>query len=380
MTRTFERATRNELTGRAGLHKWRNRRFWFGAALAIFLCVLLLRRVDFSAFSMALRNVPALSIMLQVLVVYLSIPLRALQWRLVLKSSQETALPGVTRALCLGYLGNAVLPTGAGEFLKAAVLSASAGLPLSVVFASILVVRVQDLGPLFALLTGSFCTLQATAPHLDETVRHVLQTTLLSFCTVGTCLVLGTLGVLLFPDRFTPHLLSLARRVFGVVAGSWEPRIRRFSLAMVRMRNPRGLWLAQVVSVACWLLFLLAPVPLLMGFGMSMGASLLSALALTGTVTVAQMLPLTPGGLGTYHAVSVLVLTAMNPQMPYETCLAYALVSHMVGTLAPALTGLIALPFVWNTVRLLSQGTSSFSVDDSQNDLCAYRDCKERKP
>lgn len=55
------------------------------------------------------------------------------------------------------------------------------------------------------------------------------------------------------------------------------------------------------------------------------------------------MLPAAPGGIGTVHAASIVALQSIRPDIAHEKALAVAVVLHAVGTIGPALPGLLVI-------------------------------------
>ena len=88
----------------------------------------------------------------------------------------------------------------------------------------------------------------------------------------------------------------------------------------------------------------LAPVPLLASFSIELRAACLTAVAITGLGALAHLLPVTPAALGTYHLLCACGFLAMNPHLDWDQAVAFALVAHLIGTLTPALPGLLFLP------------------------------------
>jgi len=332
-----------------------------GLALGVFLIGYMLWRADISSVADSVRGLSLWPVLVTVLILYLSLPLRVIQWQLLLGMPSGLSFAQVFKALCLGYLGNGILPLGGGDVLKACVLADSARLSTARVLASVVLVRFQDLFPVLLLATVAAGTLP-----LSNKVEHDLQALLPSGIVFSKTQLAGAVhlvalsGVILTACLVAAYLCrkTLLMSVVKLVprlsnrSSAWvQHALGQFSAGLGVIAGPKAFLAGQVVACLCWLIFTLAPIPLLMAFSLDFKQAATSALAVTGLATLGQLIPVAPGGLGTYHALCILAVVAFNPAMSRESAVAYALVSHVIGTVSPAVPGLFLLPGAWNQVQ-----------------------------
>jgi hypothetical protein len=261
------------------------------------------------------------------------------------------------KAVCLGHVGNVLLPMRGGEAVRAVLLSKSCGIALSRVLVSVGLNRVQDL-PAILLIVAAVFVLNPLAPATIEAVSNVLG---VSFAPTQADLT----GVM----RALGASIAIAAAALCAAYFYWRPAFRLAtrltanhnfpgSGRLIRILENLGegmevvghakyFWTAQALSFACWGIFLIAPIPLLMSFGLDLKHAALTAIAQTGLTTIAHMLPSAPGAIGTWHTFCLVAVLSVNPDIDPNTALAYTFLAHLVSTLSPALPGLLFLPTAW---------------------------------
>jgi hypothetical protein len=288
--------------------------------------------------------------LLTTLIGYLALPLRAMQWRLLLPPDIRPTWRAAFKALCLGHLGNFLLPMKGGEFVRAWALARMAPTPAPAAFVSVALVRAQDLLPVAAVIFAA--SLLAPWGHAAEGAsRPAIEQADAVLVAGGLAALLAISAALLWALGRNRERLAAAARValawLPVSVGDW---LRRTLASLTRgLTGPRraDLWRAQALAALCWVVFLLAAVPLLRAIGAEWGELLPASVVVTGLTTVAHLLPSAPAALGTYHAVALWALRLCLPGLDYEAALAYALTAHLIGTLSPALPGIPVAAMAW---------------------------------
>ena len=356
-------------TARDDLKPKRQRRWLrtiLGVAVSLGLLALVFRGADAREIVDALRRVSPVYVLAALLIDYASIPLRAVQWRWLLGNPHDVPLRESLRGICLGYLGNCLFPMRGGELLKAFVLSRSTPLAFGRILMSVVLTRLQDFLPVLAILFLTF-----TMVNLDEGIAIGGEGSGEAWVVSGDQLnrashvfaagvAAGAVALLAF------YLWrGLIQRTITRVL-PWAPERIRAKLgrqltqalqAIEVVGAPRLFWGAQAVSAICWGLFVCTQIPLLLAFGIEPRAAVFTAIVTMGLTTIAQMLPSLPGAVGTYHATCVVALLLCNPAMDRNAALAYAVLSHLIGSFGPALTGFVFLPGSWQYLRLYRRRT-----------------------
>ena len=328
-----------------------------GLLLSLALLVWILRGSDPSKVWGVLRTISPWLVLATAAIGYLSIPLRTVQWRWLLGNAPKAGFINVFKAICLGYLGNCVLPMRGGELVKTYVLSRNSDLPIARVLASVVLARLQDLLPILVLLAVMFTVIPLEEginlreqalfdqPVFISKARLNQAFRLFAFCAAG-----AGIGLIVF-YRWQD---ALHKRMVRVLA-SFSPRFAKlldslFSQVAAGVRvvgDARWFWGAQSLSFICWFIFAIAPVPLLLAFSLEFKQACLTALAMTGLTTFAHLIPSAPGAVGTFHALCLVALLVCNPHMDRNAAVAFTLIVHLIGTAGPALPGLVFLPQSW---------------------------------
>lgn len=264
-------------------------------ALAAVLLYFSLRGIDWRAvWKLLLRARPAY-LAAACAVSTLSLFLRALRWRILLRSKGPVTVPDAFWATCAGYFGNNFLPARAGELIRSYMIHARAGLGPAYVLTTALSERVADAITLVAISAIALLTLPQQPGWLADASRP--------FAILGAC---GILCFALAPrfsfvgdwfiDRLTPRAVreKLHEILEHVILG-----IRAF-------HDGRRLAGFAALTVVIWsndaIVIMLAARAIDLKIEVTVAYLLLAGLGL------ASALPSTPGYVGIYQFVAVSVL------------------------------------------------------------------------
>jgi uncharacterized membrane protein YbhN (UPF0104 family) len=346
------------------LHSWP--RTAAGILVSAALLAWILRGADWGAVVGLLRRVPLWCIIGSLGIYCISVPLRALQWQWLVGSRHSATYGKTLRALCLGDLGNAVLPVRSGEIVKAYLLSRTTRLPFAGALTSTALARVQDCVPILTVLvlmlasTSTEEGLYFAAGTLTEEAIAVpgsrIREALWTLATGTGLLALALMAAYYWRDRIGDATTSGWGRVSGRVARWWGRLSGQVSEALAVVGQARRFWGAQGLAVVCWGLFMLAPLPILAAFGLSAGSLARTAIAVTGLTTITHVLPAAPAAVGTFHFACMVGLFACNPQMDRDAALAASLLVHAVDTASTVLPGLAFLSLGWQDLRAPGKG------------------------
>lgn len=356
--------TVSESAAQAPAVKGRGKRYASPLGLLIGLGLIwwLFRGVDVRGVAAALRSSSLIAVLIALAIVYVTLPLRALQWLLLLGQPRDARFGAALKAICLGHLGNLVLPARAGEVVRTYSLSRASKLSFSSVLPSALLARVMDIPAILGLL------LAAVYLGLPRTLSYgsggpeaaAVSVNASSLAARLAELILIMIALLLIAYGLRRKLLAVCRaageRIPGRVGTILSSGATDAVAALSIVGRPRYLLGAQVVSGVCWLLFVTASVPLLLAFGFTRDQAVLIAIVQTAVTSLTFVLPSTPGSIGTFHALCVAALYACVPTVDRDTALAYAVVAHAVGALGPAVPGLLLAPAFVAEMRVLRKG------------------------
>jgi len=346
----------------SALDRGTRRRFLssLGVVLSLALLWWLFRGVHPGQFIAALHSVSPWAIMASLGIVYLTLPLRAIQWQWLLGKPSSVGFWSAFKATCLGHLGNFLLPARGGEVLRAYLLARDSKLSFARIVPSVVLARIQDLPPILVLLLvclnfGALSTL--ALGHSDNAVEQV-ELSIGTLVTRLAFVVAAAVVCLALAYAFQHEVLRMIGRVAHRVSGRFGALIEKTSAdvtnALEVVGNFRYFMGAQLISMLCWAIFAVAAIPILIAFKFSLEQAVLIGIAQTAITSLTFVLPSAPGAIGTFHALCVAALYACVPSVDKDTAVAYAVVAHLVGTLGPGLPGVVLIPFL--RVSLTARG------------------------
>lgn len=297
---------------------------------------LALRGVDLSAIGSSLRAADWRWLPVLGVVLVLSHWLRAWRWVLLVDGlpAREGARPARTPetfgALMIGYMVNYVAPR-LGEVTRTATLSRRTGQPFSALFGTVVLERLLDLVVLalglltLPLLLGDRLSTLRTSMLDPAADRLASLPAGLLVLAGGSVLVAGGAALLL--------LRRSSRRPGSVVARKVVPLVVSFrdGIATLRTAPARGSLVG--LTLVIWALYgLLGYLPFAMlhaggaSLAQTYGLDLIDGWCVTLIGALGLVVP-TPGGVGSYHYVTILGLTAVYG-VAAESASTYAVLSH----------------------------------------------------
>ena len=304
--------------------------FWTSILLAAFFLYLALRGLDWQAFILTFRNADYVYLPLIFLLGSSNYWIRALRWRILLSAEKQISLPNVFWANMAGYLGNNILPARAGEFIRAAYLGKRSDISSSFVFATGLVERLVDV---IALIILGSISLSMTN-LLFGPMQVALQ-------TMSIISILGLLVMILLP-RFDTRLSKV------IVALPWLDSSTRSKLARLLDQFLRGLEALHQIQRIVGFILLTALIWTLDALGtvflsriLHLSISLDQAFVLLAGLGLSSAIPSTPGYVGIYQFVAVVILEPFG--IPKTDALAFILFFQIVNLLALLAWGIVAL-------------------------------------
>jgi phosphatidylinositol alpha-mannosyltransferase len=317
-------------------------------AVALFVGILAfaLSRLGLHRIGNALASAEPGWIVLALVLMGLSLLLRAGSWHEVLRAAlpdTPIAWPPVIRATMIGVMGSAVFPGRISEPAKMLVLTrrlpGSSRRQLPVVAGTVFSQTLINLLALAILATVTFTSLQILRQHVSGLAIALLVPLLI--CAI---VLLG------------PRLLALAQR-------SRSPRIALAATTLARLlrlgrqglavfANPRHGIPAVLLQLLAWMLQWLACYAVLLALGLQSDGGLTAAAAVLLAVNVSAVLPATPSNVGVFQAACLVVLAAYGVEA--GPALAYGIILQAVEVLTALGMGLPALlgeGMTWRDIR-----------------------------
>ncbi len=275
-------------------------------ALAAFLVYLTLRKTDLAEIGAAFQQARYWWCAPLLLVTVASHLLRAWRWQALLEvlppARRQPRLMTAFGSVLIGLMVNYLLPR-AGEFVRAGNLARRERLPYSGVFGTIVTERVIDLATLAAGSVASVLVLTgAQRVSLQQMLRPALER-LASFPAIG----------------LAAGMLAAFALVWWVVTRTWTknlwtryaaPAWTSFSAGFVTARSSPRKVMLFLTTVGIWLLYgLMAYIPLEMfSIAGPYSLNLADAMVIMFVGVFGVVVP-TPGGVGSFHYITVQALT-----------------------------------------------------------------------
>lgn len=249
----------------------------------------------------------------------LSLFLRGLRWRVLLRSAAPVRVSTAFWATCVGYFGNNLLPARAGELIRSLMISRATGISKTFVLTTALSERMCD--ALALVLISSVILLWL--PEKPGWFTHAAT----PFAVLGLCGA-ATISVLPKSEHFCQRCLNrmpipdnvkikLSRVMEQFLTGMRS--FHNLSRLLVFISLTATIWMCDAVSVVLTMRALALP-----------GTFPLALLLITG-LGLGSALPSTPGYVGIYQFVAVSVLTPFG--FTKTAAIAYILLSQALGYL-----------------------------------------------
>lgn len=279
----------------------------FAIALAIVVFAFRSLDIKFSETWTYMRGANVPLYLLGFGVFYLTFPLRALRWRLLLENAgvpvragrrSWASLPALMEYIFLSWFANCIVPAKLGDAYRGYLLKHNGGVSFSATFGTIFAERLLDMLALFALLVVSGWV--TFGGHLPPQTQLIFVS--------GIVLVLLILAGLAGMRWFSPHLRRIIPQRFHRVYSGFET-------AALRSFRPQVLPALVALTACVWLLegFRLFFVIQALGQeGLHLNLAVIIFVALASSLLT--VLPITPAGLGVVEGavVAVLVLFAVD--------------------------------------------------------------------
>lgn len=311
------------------------RKALLGIGISAICLYLALRKVDWHEVITALRAARYAYILPNAALVMLSMWMRAFRWRYMTQSiKRDITIGSLFASTMIGFMVNNVLPLRLGEIARPFSLSRKEDISRSAAFATIVVERVFDALSLF-LISG---LLVVFAPFLID--GNVALSRVLYLVLSLHILVLGFLILLRFK---TPLALRLTERMIAFLPERFRRRIlevlEKFVTGLGVFRSGRALTAVVLWSLAIWAIVGFSNYFIFLAFDLSV--PWFAPYVVLVLVSLAVMLPSSPGFVGTFQFATVQALKLFG--VPESVGLSFSLVLHLGNYLPVTLVGLYYL-------------------------------------
>lgn len=292
------------------------------------------RGIDISQLWSALKTANYWLLVPNIVLVVLVMFQRALRWKYMLIPVKEVPFDRLMAATCIGFMANNVLPLRLGEFVRAYSLAhQDKDIPKTTSLATIFVERmVFDLAALLLI----FAFVLAVAPFNMTPELRTAAYTALAVAMVG---FVAVLIIARKPERIgeilAKYLFFLPDRLKDVV----KTMIVKFSDGLSFLKHLKASGQVSLHTMLIWLVLGLSNYTVFLAFGFDVPLS--ASFVLLVIVSIAILIPASPGFIGVYHYAAVFTLQQYG--IPQADALSFALVLHAAQYVPVTLMGFFYL-------------------------------------
>ncbi len=318
------------------------KRLLIGILVSVFFLWLAFRKVDYQELAQALKNANYLWVFPNMALMVFSMWLRAYRWKFMVNPIKKLGLHRLFSSTMIGFMANNILPIRLGEIVRAYSLGTKAGISKTASFATIVVERVFD-G--FSLLVLLWITL-LMSPFPDWVKRAANLTLVIN---------LAALLVLIFLEIKTEPTLRFLNRLFGFLPHRMSNRfielLLKFTTGLKVFRDlPSMLWIL-IFSVFVWGVVGISNYFIFLAFDLHPPVQ--ASFILLVMVSLAVMIPASPGYVGTFHFFCIAALGLFG--YGKNIALPFAVVLHASQYIPITLIGLIYLKTEHLTLKVIKQ-------------------------
>lgn len=291
------------------------------------LLFLALRNVDFGRVWEALAAGNYWWLIPMVVVTLLSHWLRAMRWSIMLDalperrdSKEKVSVWIAFVSIMIGYMANYAGPR-LGEVIRTGSESSHEGLRFSSVLGTVVTDRILDVFVLLLALSTLPLIYQERIPDLvDMLLGPTVQWTIDVNKVLVVLVILSAVGVALLLFRSVRHRKGGKGRIRAIVAS-----FREGLMSVLNTGKSTSIVLLTLAIWACYAMMAWLPF-LLLGQASAFGIGPIDAWGLMVLGAIGVAIP-SPGGIGTYHFVTIASLGLLHG-MPEAEAATYALLAH----------------------------------------------------
>ncbi len=314
----------------------RRLKFWLGIITGVVFLYLAVRNTQFDKTFAVIQGTLLGPIVVSVGLRTIALWIRGLRWKRILQQVKEVPAIRVFRIVCIGELGNYLLPARIGDVMRGMMIAKKESISKGFSLTSIVIDRLLDvLVVSFLFVSFSFAL---SFPKWVNEVSYMVGSAFI-------IIVVGWLVLLWGKDhinRFTQTIFSIVPKLKGIVGQLLMP----FFEALGVITKSRLMIHVTVLSIVLWGIYSAAFYFVLMGLRIEL-AWYVPILAVS-TVALGQIIPSAPGFVGTSEFLYVSILTLFSVEK--SAALACALMAR--GLQYGVIVGTGSLCYFWEKISV----------------------------
>jgi len=331
-------------------------KFLLSCAISLFFLYLAFRNINFKEIVQVFQTINYFWTIPFVIITVLSMYLRAVRWRWILKSHYDFTSRKLFPSLIIGFALNSLLPLRAGEFARPFILSKREKIPFSTVFGTVVVERIMDsITLLFSFFTTLFFVTIDPESHFTLRISNTMQYTITGemltrlgrkLSVITFLLLLAVVSLIL--DR-TRRVYEIMIRSLPIVGDSLKKKIihifQHFAHGFHSLKSPKYLAMIFFYSLIIWCLVGFSLQVMSWGFK-DLSLNFFQAMAIVNIICIAILIPAAPGYWGLYECGGIFALIALgvvSMDTGEATALGFTLLIHTLQIIPIVLVGVYYL-------------------------------------
>jgi uncharacterized protein (TIRG00374 family) len=303
-------------------------KFIFSLVLSILGLYYAFNKVNIGELWFYLKSANIFYIIIASSLIIFSIAIRAERWQLLLEPIKVISFRPLFSSVMIGYFGNAVMPFRFGELLRAYSIGSMKNIDISAAFGTILLERLLDmLGLVFTMFIFSW--FYPFEHGGRNAMVFISLSSILVFCFI---IWLGTRQSQIIPNLKKlsmfdkPFLQKLLTIINNIVDG------------LTSIKDTKHVGQIILHTIFMWVVYFFVTYSVILATNISIDWVGVGIILISTSLALA--IPAAPGGVGTYHAAAVYILTSYFFVDRVESQ-AFAVILHAVGFLPLLLIGFL---------------------------------------
>jgi len=303
-------------------------KFIFSFFLSVLGLYYAFNKVDVSQLWFYLKTANTFYIVLSILLIIFSVAIRAERWQLLLEPFQKISFRPLFSSTMIGYFGNAVMPFRFGELLRAYSISTTRKIDVSAAFGTILLERLLDmLGLVFTMFIFSWFY---PFEHGGKNAMIIVGVSSISLFCFILWLGIKQSGFFLNVKKLSFLKATLIQRLFTIM--------NKIVDGITSIKDTKHIGQIIIHTIFIWVVYFFATYSVILATNISINWVGVGVILVSTSLALA--IPAAPGGIGTYHAAAIYILTSYFFIDRVESQ-AFAVILHAVGFLPLMLIGFI---------------------------------------
>lgn len=303
-------------------------KFIFSLVLSILGLYYAFNKVNIGELWFYLKSANIFYIIIASSLIIFSIAIRAERWQLLLEPIKVISFRPLFSSVMIGYFGNAVMPFRFGELLRAYSIGSMKNIDISAAFGTILLERLLDmLGLVFTMFIFSW--FYPFEHGGRNAMVFISLSSILVFCFIiwlgsRQSQIIPNLKKLSMFDK--PFLQKLLTIINNIVDG------------LTSIKDTKHVGQIILHTIFMWVVYFFVTYSVILATNISIDWVGVGIILISTSLALA--IPAAPGGVGTYHATAVYILTSYFFVDRVESQ-AFAVILHAVGFLPLLLIGFL---------------------------------------